>query len=289
MKKITASLLIIAVLIGASASQAAPTNEFPHIVPFELGDTEFAAGDHIAITEVRGTAAAFSANQTYVVTGTYTLGSREQAELALFVTVPNSGRTRVDPRQTVKITKGTGTFRLVHTMPQGYPHISFYPVPSGDSFGGVYFGKGESVLRNKGWSSLAEHSVPSGANEAIIKYLGSPVPPPPGLDPAYSVEGLQRTVADVAQKSGLIIRSIVIDDSEFPFLLGVISSGDFTRFSEALKKIDGYDYTGSVGNEKTHHAFNIIPWPVFPPESSERIGRRLTVRYQMLYDRISRQ
>ena len=288
MKRIAAFLLGL-IVSGPFLSHAAQTN-FSHPVSFEIGDIEFAAGDHIAIKEVRGTAPTLGTNHTYSVTGTYTLSSRDEAELALFLTVPNSGRTRVDPKQTVRITKGSGTFHLVKTMhAQGYPHVSFYPVPSGNSFGGVYFGQGPWLLRDKGWSSLADPSAPAGANQAIFKYLGEPVPPPPGLDPAYSVESLQRTIMSVAQNSGLTINSFVVDDSEFPFLLGVISSGDFNRFSDELKRMEGYDYTGSVGNEKTHHAFNIIPWRVFPPEGSQRIGRRLTVRYQMLYDRISRQ
>ena len=285
--RFTALLAFISAVLGIMVTTASAAEEFPHVVPFELGDAEFSAGDRITVTEVRGTAPTLITNETYCVTGTYSLSSRDEAELSFYVTVPNSGPTRVDPKQTVRVTKGAGTFRLIKTMhAEGYPHISFYPRPSGSSFGGVYFGQGEWVLRNKGWSTLANQQTPSGANQAIFQYLGEPVAPPPNLDPAYSREALLRTVHEAAHRSGLAINSIRLDESEFPFLIGLVSTGDFDRLGDELKKMDGYDFTGSVGHQ-TYHAFNIIPWRVFPPEHGQRIGRRLTVRMQILADKIS--
>ena len=46
------------------------------------------------------------------------------------------------------MTKGSGTFTLFLPMScEGWPHISFYPAESGSSFGGNYFGTGDSVLK----------------------------------------------------------------------------------------------------------------------------------------------
>jgi len=265
----------------------AAADDFPHVVKFELGDTEFAPGDHIEITEVRGTAAALSINQTYSVSGKYTLSSSDEAELALFVTLRDSTPSKVDHKQRVRITKGSGTFRLDKTMDaEGYPHVSFYPVPSGSSFGGVYFGTGQWLLRRQGSGSPGAEAASSGPNQAILNFLGDPVPAPPNLDPAYSAGAIQRALMSAAAKSGVAINSVQIDNSEFPPLLGVVSTGDFDLLGEEIKKTKDYDFTGSVGH-KTHHAFNIVPYRAFPPESSQRIGRRLTVRYQMLYEKIS--
>ncbi|MGA9626263.1 MAG: hypothetical protein WBQ65_17455, partial [Bryobacteraceae bacterium] len=45
----------------------------------------------------------------------------------------------VSPEQTMKISKGEGRFTLrFHMWHEGDPHVSFYPVPGGESLGGVY-------------------------------------------------------------------------------------------------------------------------------------------------------
>ena len=57
-----------------------------------------------------------------------------------------------DKRQSVVVKGGQGEFSLVVRMPgPGHPHLGFYPTPSGNAFGGVYFGQGESVLRERRW------------------------------------------------------------------------------------------------------------------------------------------
>src|SRR5881409_865282 len=95
----------------------------------------------------------------------------------------------------------------------GYLHLSFYPVPSGSSFGGIYFGQGNWVLRNKDFRSLAnsprdsnrpgEGAAPdlslSGPNHALFEYLGYAVEPPASLDPAYTKEGLSNAMRTAAQ------------------------------------------------------------------------------------------
>ncbi len=120
------------------------------------------------ITSLRGTRDVVMTNETYCVEGTYTLHSHEKALLGFFATVPNSGPTPTDPREVSEITNGTGTFRLIKTVHDlGYLHVSFY---EGDSFGGVYFGQGEWILREK-----VDHSI-NQETQPLFKYLGNPVP-----------------------------------------------------------------------------------------------------------------
>src|SRR6266436_6351357 len=123
--------------------------DMPHAVQYELGDAEFAHGDNITLKQMRGTSETITTGGTYCVEGTYTLASRDQADLAFFTTtITDNGPSPIDPRQHVRIKKGTGSFRLVKTLNEdGYLHLSFYPVPSGGDFGGVYFGQGNRVFR----------------------------------------------------------------------------------------------------------------------------------------------
>src|SRR3989442_6212077 len=134
--------------IAGKAAIGGDSAELPHAVRYELGDAEFAPGDNITIQQVRGTSDTISTGGTYSVEGTYTLCSRDEATLAFYTTtISDSGPTLVDPKQHVLIKKGTGSFHLFKTLSDdGYLHVSFYPVPSGSGFGGVYFGQGNRVL-----------------------------------------------------------------------------------------------------------------------------------------------
>ena len=205
----------------------------------------------------------------------------------------------------MRIEKGTGTFRLVKTMrEEGYLHVSFYPVPTGGSFGGVYFGQGEWVLHHKGWSYLEPRArLPglratgssaggpvslTGPNQALLEYLGDPVEPPADMDAAYSKDGLIKAVQTAARNAGISVKRVEIDDSEFPFLVGVIcKEGDWEKLKEQFRKMDGYEYNGAVGSQ-THNAFNLVPYRVFPSEVCQRISHRTTLRMAMLYDKITR-
>jgi len=288
------------------AAGAAATNDtsadFPYVVNYELGKAEFAAGDSITITALHGTREVITTNETYCVEGTYTLGSRDKAELCFFATTSgNSGPTPVDPRQTVHVTRGTGTFRLIKTMTEdGYLHLSFY---NGGAISGVYFGQGEWVLRQKGFShpdepsrspdnsssATASAASSSDPNHAMLEYLGNPVPPPSGMDAAYSKRGLNDALQLAAKNAGISFKRIEIDDSEFPFIVGVTcGEGDWANLANQMKKMTGYEYNGSIGSS-TCNAFNLVPSSSFPSETSQRIGRRLWLREQMLFDRISSQ
>ena len=148
------ALLSLTFALAASGGTSDTAADFPSVVAFELGKAEFLPGDSITIQQVRGTSSTIGTGETYCVEGTYTLASREEADLALFATTVGDVPTPIDPRQHTRIEKGTGAFRLVKTMRQeGYLHVSFYPVRSGSDFGGVYFGQGKWVLHHKGWTN----------------------------------------------------------------------------------------------------------------------------------------
>jgi len=46
--------------------------KFPHVLPFEIGATEFENGDAIEILEIRSTKEAFAPGRTYAERDTYT-------------------------------------------------------------------------------------------------------------------------------------------------------------------------------------------------------------------------
>ena len=279
--------------------------DFSSTVPFELGEGGFLPGDSINIQRVTGTSPTIRTGETYCVEGTYTLVSQEKATLALYATTMSKGSTPTDPSQRMNIEKGSGTFRLVKTMwEEGYLHISFYPVSSGGSFGGVYFGQGEWVNRDKGWSHLDTHarsadhvaavSSPvgpvssTGPNQALLEYLGDPVEPPADMSAAYTKDGLIKAIQTAARNAGIKLKQVEIDDSEFPFLVGVIcKEGDYSKLTDQLRKLDGYEYNGSVGSH-THNAMDVVPYRVFPSALGERIGHRTGLRMQVLCDKISR-
>ena len=284
--------------ISGKAAIDGTSGNLPHAVRYELGYAAFAPGDHITIQQVRGTRETIATGATYSVEGIYTLGSRDEANLAFYTTtISDSGPTPVDPEQHVRIKKGTGSFHLVKTLSEdGYLHVSFYPVVSGNDFGGVYFGQGNGVLRNKGFSHL-DHpgnggSPPvslSGPNQALLEYLGNPVEPSANLDARYTKEGLISAMQLAGRNAGVALRKVAIDDSEYPFLVGVIcGESDFPKLKDQIKKMDGYAYNGGTGSH-TCYAFSIIPYEVYPPEASQRIHHRLMLRTQVFYDKLSAQ
>jgi hypothetical protein len=117
--------------------------------------TRFQPGDKIEVTEIRGTSQKFGSGNIYLVKGTYTLASHEQATLAAYITATDakyaSGPSLKVQHQTIG--RGQGTFTLFLPMyNDGLPHVSFYPADGGEGFGGNYFGTGDSILR-KWWGT----------------------------------------------------------------------------------------------------------------------------------------
>ena len=295
--------MALALSLCASATSAA-TNEdartFPALVQYELGEAEFAPGDNIDIRQVRGTRDTIALGETYCVEGMYRLGSKDEAELALFATTSINASSPIDPKQTVRIKKGNGSFRLIKTMTEeGYLHISFYPLPSGSAFGGVYFGQGKGVLRQKGFSYLQPHDSVndrtshgntvslSGPNRAILEYLGDPVAPPSNMDPKYGKEGLVKAIQLAGRQAGITVKKVEVDDSEYPYLVGVFcEEADYPKLKEQIKKMDDYEESGSVGSHDCYTK-NIVPRRAFPSETSQRITRRAILRLQIFFDRIT--
>jgi hypothetical protein len=153
-------ILTLSPALGESTSPA-PTRAMQlslplFLVPVELGAAEFQGGDGITIEQVLCTSERLGTNEICIVKGTYTLASQDQAVLALHVTSKGpSGPTPIDARQQTVVKKGAGAFELRHVLSDGYPHVSFYPATGngGGDLGGVYFGRGESLLKSKGWKS----------------------------------------------------------------------------------------------------------------------------------------
>jgi hypothetical protein len=288
---------------GDLAQNGAAAATFPYVLPFQVGDIEFAPGDSIVIERVTGTSATLRTGEVYCVEGTYTLVSRDEALLSISATTVKAISTPVEPTQTMHVRKGSGSFRLSKTMwAEGYLHASFGPWPNGGAFCGVYFGPDPWVLRHKGWSWLAQHTQSAeatsaaaatdapvsvtGPNQVLFEYLGDPVPAPADMDPAYSREGLVNAIETAARNAGITVKRIEIEDSEYPFLVGTVcKEGEFQKLTDQLRKLPGYSYNGCISSS-THAAFNIVPYRAYPPQLSQRIGHRTGLRSQVFMDKI---
>ena len=129
----------------------------PTTMPIEIGATLLRGGDSIQISDIRGTAGTIKVGQTYELDVFYRLASRARAILAVSVTnetaSPEARAAETIPplkTQQVEIKKGEGKVRLILPVTYaGKPHVSFYS-ETGDGFGHVYFGTGDSVLK-RGW------------------------------------------------------------------------------------------------------------------------------------------
>jgi hypothetical protein len=139
-----------------------------------------------------------------------------------------------------------------------------------------------------------DRGVVSNANHALMAYLGNPVPPPADMDAKYTKEGLSNAVQLAARNAGITLKKLAIDDSEFPFLVGVICEGsDYAKLKAEITKMDGYDYHGRVGGDSnsdgsdTCNAFCIVPYSVGPNEARQQIDHRLMLRQQVFYSRLS--
>ncbi len=122
-----------------------------HTVPVEVGSHKFLNGDTIIISEIRGTSDKIEKGNIYRIRGAYTLASHDKAMIAAFTTAKKAdeGTGNFLKVQTATINKGDGSFTLYLPMSiDGWPHISLYPDGGGDSFGGVYFGTGQTILKN---------------------------------------------------------------------------------------------------------------------------------------------
>jgi hypothetical protein len=110
-----------------------------------IGKQQFKAGDGIVIDQVLATSPKLGIGDKVVVRGHYDLTSAGEACLGLFVTYegPSTEAESGKPSQTARINTTTGAFELsCEISGRGTLHVSFYPVPRGEAFGGVYFRQG---------------------------------------------------------------------------------------------------------------------------------------------------
>ncbi|MFC5454293.1 M56 family metallopeptidase [Prosthecobacter fluviatilis] len=138
MRAVLAICIILMTFFGVTRAQKSEP-----VRDFTIGQLSFREGDSIQIHSVQTTA------ESLTVSADYVLASEDEAYISLFVTVKNSDRTPVDPRQRARIKKGKGSVVLVHPHPQtGLPHLSFYN-KDGEAFGGIYFGTQDEAAASK--------------------------------------------------------------------------------------------------------------------------------------------
>lgn len=296
---------------SAGAAEKTPETEFPYVIEIKLGAVEFAPGDRIVIGSVRGDRDHLVPGGRYLLNGSYTLASAEQADLAWFSTMRGpSGATPITDDQHVIISKGSGNFHLEKNLSDdGWLHVSFYV--DGHSHGGVYFGENgfeKTVLQDKGWSdfpavlekekggaalrSPADDWAKSSAgnNRSLMAYLGDPVRPPDALSPDYSPIRLLENFAAMSKKGEVHIKKLAVDASEFPFLVyGILEGANtFGAVEKELRQAKVYGYNGSVvgntGDGATYFSLNMIPRDQCPAGQAVACNRRLMVRLQMLAD-----
>lgn len=267
---------------------------------FVIGESSFPHGDSIEITSVEQSA------DKMVVKGHYNLVSRDSAQLALFETTTNTTPTPSTSDQVMIIKKGAGAFELTdhNLVGGGLPHVTMYSTLSGGPFGGVYFGNKQEAAEERKLNLGSHYAqtetdmstevvTASAPNQAFLQYLGNPVLTPAATDARYTAQGLTGAVLRAAQNAGIDIKNVVVDDSEFPPLVGVICGGsDFKKLQAQLRQIEGYEYNGGIGNDAnadgsdTYNVFNLIPYRNYPAASSQTISHRLWLREQIFYDKI---
>jgi len=276
---------------------------------FYIGQSSFPHGDLIEITSVKRSA------DRLVVKGHYKLVSTARAELSLYTTTSEAVAVPTDKTQLLEISRGQGDFELIDpNLVPGLNHVTMYTVPGGNAFAGVYFGTQEEASQeskldlghyqedpapqgiqpNRQGNSFAQPASAAGPNQALYEYLGNAVEVPATMDARYTKEGLTSTIQLAARNAGIQIKKVAVDDSEYPFLVGVVCAGsDAVKLKVQIKKMAGYEYGGSVGNDAnrdgsdTCNVFNIVPYSAHPVDARQQIGHRLLLRQQVFHDRIN--
>jgi hypothetical protein len=144
-------------------------------------------------------------------------------------------------------------------------------------------------LLSAGYSTHASELAPTGPNKVLYDYLGDPVAPPANMDAAYTKEGLTHAMQAAAQAAGISLTKLEIEDSEFPFLVGVICANkdDMEKLKEQIRKMPAYNYTGGVGGgASASYAMNLVPYTAFPAEARQRIHHRMSLREEIFYGKM---
>ncbi|HKD37072.1 MAG TPA: protein kinase, partial [Pirellulales bacterium] len=198
-------------------------SELSHRVPFELGAKLMRDGDRITIEEVRGTADTMKAGNYYEIKGTYRLASRDKATLAAYVTSETENVKNAGQSDTPTVTRGEGRFDLLlHMTHEGKPHVSFYPAETREGFAHVYFGTGDSVLKQGWWEHPAKNekhkekldllpsttiNVFSADGSLIGSAPGRPISPIEGWWPSVLIE-------DRKTKTGIGLADLALTTSD---------------------------------------------------------------------------
>ena len=126
----------------------------------------------------------------------------------------------------------------------------------------------------------------TGPNQVLFDYLADPVPPPAQMDAAYTKEGLTSALQSAAQAADISLTKIEFDDSEFPFLVGVVcaNKGDIEKLKEQIRKIADYDFSGGIGDDRSM-VMNLVPYRAFPGDARQQIHRRMMLREAILWDK----
>lgn len=139
---------------GKAAMPTNPQGAALQSVAYVEGPRFFREGDSITIAELLASSPQFNVGDTVKVRGHYTLSSKPQARLSLFITATkNGGATPIAPQQTMKVLQGSGEFVLSETIrEEGRLHLTFYDPDGGNPFGGFYFGTDQQMQEIAGWN-----------------------------------------------------------------------------------------------------------------------------------------
>lgn len=144
-------------------------------------------------------------------------------------------------------------------------------------------------LLSPGYSARAAEPATAGPNKALYDYLGDPVAPPEKMDAAYTKEGLTHAMQAAAKAAGVTLVKLEIEDSEFPFLVGVIcgSQQEMEKLKDEICRMPAYNYTGGVGGGRSaSYAMNLVHYKAYPPGTDHRIEHRLSLREQIFFNRM---
>lgn len=143
-----------------------------------------------------------------------------------------------------------------------------------------------TTLASAGYSTQATEPASTGPNKVMYDYLGDPVAPPPNMDAAYTKEGLTHAMQDAAKAAAITLVKLQIDDSEFPFLVGVICANqqDLEKLKVQIRKMPAYNYTGGVGGGRSaSYAMNLVHYNAYPADAHQRIEHRLSLREEIFF------
>jgi hypothetical protein len=147
--------------------------------------------------------------------------------------------------------------------------------------------KDTEALRQELRQLRSSQAANAPTSDNLVQYLGTAIEAPANVDPAYTRQGLLDALQLAARNAGVSLKNVNVEDSEFPYLLGVVTApGDWEKLKIELKKLDGYEYSGAVGSD-TFNAFSITPSRAFSPAVNTNMFRRISLRMQVFADEIN--